>query len=259
VLNNQGKGCIAKALTKVKESWDKAWWRETILLYTAQLSYQPMNHVLSQACTLGGEAAQLAYRCLQEYPNPKKLDPALIRTIQALRYTKLEEYLTNHQWKEADKETYRLMITTVGKEEGQWFEREDLLNFPCEELLAIDTLWVKYSKGRFGFSVQKKIYVECGAKLDGEYPGDEIWEEFGDRVGWRKDGKWLFYDNLEPSLSSSQGIFPYCVVWVGCWLLLEREWMDVTRRMWIALLMGVGWVFIKCQALGGDVTIKLTD
>jgi len=72
---------------------------------------------------------------------------------------------------------------------------------------------VNYSKGHFGFSVQKQIYVECGATLDGEYPGDEIWRKFGDRVGWRKDGRWLFYSDLNPSLPSPQGIFP-----VGGWI-----------------------------------------
>ncbi|NJO66941.1 MAG: transcriptional regulator, partial [Leptolyngbyaceae cyanobacterium RM1_405_57] len=51
------------------------------------------------------------------------------------------------------------MIITVGKEEGHYFEPEELLNFPCEELLAIDRLWVNYSNGKFGFSVQKKIYL----------------------------------------------------------------------------------------------------
>ena len=125
------------------------------------------------------------------------------------RYAKLEAHLKAQEWKEADKETYRLMITTVGKEEGQWFDSEELLNFPCEELKAIDGLWVKHSQGRFGFSVQKKIYVECGATLDGEYPGDKIWKEFGDRVGWKKKDKWLNYSDLSPSLSSPQGNLPF--------------------------------------------------
>jgi hypothetical protein len=128
--------------------------------------------------------------------------------VQTSRYTQLENYLKNQQWYEADEETYRLMITTVGKEDGQWFEREELLEFPCEELKAIDGLWVKYSNGRFGFSVQKQIYVECGATLDGKYPGDEIWEEFGDRVGWRNEGKWLYSFDLKFSISSPQGILP---------------------------------------------------
>jgi hypothetical protein len=133
----------------------------------------------------------------------------VVRRPIDLKYDKLMNYLASATWKEADKETYRLMITTVGKEEGQYFGTEELRNFPCEELKAIDSLWVKYSNGHFGFSVQKKIYVDCGAKLDGNYPGKEIWEKFGDRVGWRANGEWLTYNDLNPSLSSRQGIFPW--------------------------------------------------
>lgn len=136
------------------------------------------------------------------------------------RYQQLETYLQAQQWKAADEETYRLMITTVGKEEGQWLDREDLLNFPCEDLRTIDALWVKYSQGRFGFSVQKQIYVQCGATLDGNYPGDAIWEEFGDRVGWRNNGDWLGYSELNPSLSSPQGLFS--IVWVFSWATFWR-------------------------------------
>jgi hypothetical protein len=96
------------------------------------------------------------------------------------------------------------MITTVGKEEGQGFDPEDLLNFPCEDLKAIDGLWVKYSQGKFGFSVQKQIYVETGNPLDGEYH-EETWEAFAERVGWRRGGKYLNYADLQanPSLSPS--------------------------------------------------------
>jgi hypothetical protein len=114
------------------------------------------------------------------------------------------------------------MITTVGKEEGQQFAPEELLNFPCEELRAIDMLWVRYSNGRFGFSVQKQIYVECGGKPDGEYSGDEIWERFGDRVGWRKEDQWLDYSALDPSFASPKGIFP--VGGLGCGWSLGFGW-----------------------------------
>ncbi|MEH2424372.1 MAG: GUN4 domain-containing protein [Nostoc sp.] len=49
-------------------------------------------------------------------------------------------------------------------------------NFPCTDLRTIDQLWVKYSNGRFGFSVQKRIWESVG----------KDYGKFGDRVGWRK-------------------------------------------------------------------------
>lgn len=188
---------------------DRAWWRQTILLYAAQTN---PTQLIQEALRQG--ANDLAYACWQE--TRRTLDPEIIAelealkpTMQASRYAKLEDLLKAGRWRDADKETYRLMITTVGKEEGQWFDDEDLLNFPCEDLKVIDGLWVRYSQGKFGFSVQKKIYVECGAKLDGKYPGDKIWDEFCDRTGWRKNGEHVYYRELHAnSLLSPTGEFP---------------------------------------------------
>jgi predicted NACHT family NTPase len=200
-------------------------WKPTILFYASLVN---PTYLIREA--LNRQAADLAYQIFRE--TPKRVDfplaemrelEALKSTVQASRYAKLEEYLRSQRWNAADLETYRLMITTVGKERGQWFESEELLNFPGDELRAIDRLWVKYSNGHFGFSVQKQIYVECGAKLDGEYPGNDIWEKFGDRVGWRKEDQWLDYSGLNPSDSSRSVIFP-AVLW------------GVARGGWVSLL-----------------------
>jgi len=201
----------------VLQNWNGAVWRETVLLYTAQLTPKLLDQVIRRACELDSSAAELAAVCVKEYPRPEKLSPELAALLQNLndvavdsKYQQLEVLLKAQQWKEADGETYRLMITAVGKDEGQYFTSGELLNFPCNALKAIDGLWVKHSNGHFGFSVQKEIYVEClnGSKLDGKYPGDEVWEEFSDRVGWRKNNEWLAYRDLDPSFSSPQGIFP---------------------------------------------------
>jgi len=68
-------------------------------------------------------------------------------------------------------------------------------------------LWVKYSKGKFGFSVQKKIYQSLGGIK--EYDR-KVWETFGDVVGWRKGGKWLEYKKFTFSLEHYEGHLPGC-------------------------------------------------
>ncbi|HEY9878868.1 MAG TPA: GUN4 domain-containing protein [Leptolyngbyaceae cyanobacterium] len=185
---------------QILENWQQSWWRETILLYTAQLGPKQLANVIHKASQLGPQAAQLVYDCLREYRNLNKLNPALVQELGALRYQQLETYLKQGEWQEADQETYRLMITTVGKEEGQLFDPDDLQNFPCEELRTIDGLWVKYSNGKFGFSVQKQIYVETGNPLDGKYH-KETWEKFCDRIGWMRKGKYVSstYSTVAPT------------------------------------------------------------
>ena len=202
----------------VVQHWNGAIWRETVLLYTAQLNPRLLDQVIRKACELGSEAAELAIVCLKEYPRAEKLSAELVESLQTLKriaqgskYQTLEDLLKAQQWREADQETYRLMITTVGKDDGQYFDRADLENFPCEDLKTLDRLWTHYSKtpdypnGKWGFSVQKQIWQECGSPMD----YNDAWEAFGDRVGWRKDGTFVNYDKLTFDLALSlAGEFP---------------------------------------------------
>ncbi len=90
-------------------------------------------------------------------------------------YTQLQGLLKKGQWKEADQETLNVMLKAADRISENWLNSESIKNFPCTDLRTIDQLWIKYSKGRFGFSVQKKIWQE----VNGNYGA------FGDRVGWR--------------------------------------------------------------------------
>jgi len=176
------------------------------LLYTAQLNPKLLDWVIRKACELDSEAADLAGICVKEYPRRERLSAELRSLLENLKevtqgskYQQLEDLLKNQQWREADQETYRLMITTVGKENGQWFGRGDLENFPCDDLQTLDQLWVNYSNGKWGFSAQKQIWQQCGSPLDYSY----LWDKFGARVGWRKDGGWVSYDDLTYDLNKS--------------------------------------------------------
>jgi hypothetical protein len=148
------------------------------------------------------------------------------------RYADLERYLKNGQWEEADNETYRLMITEVGKETGQWFDPDDLLNFPCDPLRVIDGLWVEHSGGKFGFSVQKKIYLskECGGIPDGRYH-KKAWDKFCHTVGWKEEGRYVevIFDTASPRGHLPHGALTHAL---GGALVLS----------FVGELVGSGWV-----------------
>ncbi len=80
----------------------------------------------------------------------------------------------------------------------------------------MDQLWVKYSKGKFGFSVQKQIWLDLGGKLDGE-PDLYTFVKLSDRVGWRKNNEWLSYDNYTFSTNAPQGHLP-----TPAWFIMEE-------------------------------------
>jgi len=114
-------------------------------------------------------------------------------------YTQLRDLLKAGNWKEADEETLAVMLKASDRESEGWLDSESIKNFPCTDLRTIDQLWVKYSDGHFGFSVQKRIWESVG----------EDYEKFGDRVGWQDKKKiWLSYSELTFTKDSPQGHLP---------------------------------------------------
>ncbi|MBO1051868.1 MAG: trypsin-like serine protease [Dolichospermum sp. DET73] len=127
-------------------------------------------------------------------------------------FQKLEALLKAGQWRDADLETWALMKKLTKREQEGWLRLEDVKNFPRQELRKMDQLWVKYSNGKFGFSVQKQIWLDWGGKLDGE-PDIDTYVKLGDRVGWRKNNDWLDYGSYTFSTNAPPGHLP--VGW--CW------------------------------------------
>jgi len=128
-------------------------------------------------------------------------------------YTKLEQLLAAGQWKEADGETANKMLEVAGRQKQGWLDTEHIENFSCPDLRAMDRLWVKYSDGRFGFSVQKQIYQSLGGTK--EYD-DKVWVAYAEAIGWQqKDkGEMVSYSQLTFNTNGPSGHLP-CRVWWG--------------------------------------------
>ncbi|WP_413167252.1 protein kinase domain-containing protein [Capilliphycus salinus ALCB114379] len=136
-------------------------------------------------------------------PPPPK---SLIKVVSArgVDYTFLEYLLSQKQWEYADEETAKRLRDAAGKNRN--LHRSDFDYLPCEDLGIINNLWIKYSDGRFGLTVQKQIYLNTGNKL-GEY-NQKAFEHFGDEVGWRQNKQWLSYNNLSNTSFVPRGHFP---------------------------------------------------
>jgi hypothetical protein len=127
-------------------------------------------------------------------------------------YAKLRDLLVAQDWEAADKETARCMCEVMDRQQEGWLRVEDIENFPCLDLRNIDHLWVRYSQGKFGFSVQKKIWRSCGSPNLNS--GRQDWEKFGTMVGWRSKGlfgmgaDWLRYPQLTFDGTAPKGHLP---------------------------------------------------
>jgi GUN4-like/NACHT domain len=188
-----------KQETMLHEKLTDARWKEVVLYY-AGLVKNPSN-LITRIFDQGNTS--LATECLKE---AKRVDPEVRALIAALnqrvmveRYRKLEALLKAGKWEEADQETDQVMLQVSGQEDRGFLMPDDFTNFPCEDLRAIDTLWVEASNGHFGFSVQKTIWADCGSPMG----GGEDWDRFCDRIGWKRAGKYVSYSDLKKSTSLS--------------------------------------------------------
>lgn len=188
------------------------WWKTTTVLY-AGLTNRP-ERLIREAMRQGVD--DVAYTFWQQ--TTKKIDDGLQARLSGLadklktsRYANLENHLSNRQWNAADNETYRLMITEVGEEEGQGFHREEIMSFPCEPLQIIDNLWLKYSNGTFGFSVQKDLYIQCGGKLSGQYRKN-VWNRFCRQIGWQRKEQYSREKRSSSKKEIKTGYFPFLIM-----------------------------------------------
>ncbi|MEB3883897.1 GUN4 domain-containing protein, partial [Lyngbya sp. CCY1209] len=144
-------------------------------------------------------------------------------------YTQLKKFLKSGNWKDADQETARIMWAVAGQTNREYLDTNDIKKFRCEDLRIINHLWVKYSDGRFGFSVQKQIYINCGGKPNGRYDS-AIWNRFGEEVGWRVNGKWLSWSDCTFSPSASRGHLPCAGGVVGGGWVGRGYWVGILSR-----------------------------
>ena len=195
--------------------------------------YQSATEVLQD---IGTQSPQLSP---QPSPQVSPPPPDSLKSARGVDYTRLRDLLATGEWKEADRETFKVMLKAARREKEGWFDTNSIENFPCDDLRTIDQLWVKYSQGRFGFSVQKKIWLEVGGKVDYDTEC-----KLGDRVGWRKRRKgrkgWLEYDDLTFNLEAPRGHLPSCArvfAWGGeglGWVVGVLGWLGLV--VWFSLL-----------------------
>jgi tetratricopeptide (TPR) repeat protein len=187
---------------------------------------------LRKAVSLNPEKSQNLIANSPSFENLRN-DPrfiALMESSVGIDYSNLKRLLSEGKWKQADTETATLLCLAVTNNEKKiniisesntthytWLSCEHLINIPPRDLNTINSLWLTYSNGKFGFSVQKEIYQGFGGTQ--EFNG-EIRDKFGIAVGWRikdKDGNY-FWRRSEDCYyllkDAPKGHLPSCL-WAG--------------------------------------------
>ncbi|MGD1807145.1 GUN4 domain-containing protein [Dapis sp. BLCC M126] len=140
-------------------------------------------------------------------PLPETNIPDIYKTAinyidKKVNYAPLENLLSSNRFEEADRETFRIILSLVEREKQYWLNLENIENISCKDLDKINQLWIKYSNGKFGFSIQKQIWIELGGK-PGIY-NVVIADNFIKEVGWGER-----YKDITYKISAPYGHLPY--------------------------------------------------
>ena len=91
-------------------------------------------------------------------------------------YATFRDLLKAGEWEKADDEHRRLMCVLAGEdaEDREWVYFTEVKNMPVTDLKTIDALWLHFSGGRYGFTIQRKLW---GAQK-------RNWAKFFKKIDW---------------------------------------------------------------------------
>jgi hypothetical protein len=150
---------------------------------------------LIQLLVSSGEASRAAF--LRRYPD------GWLATASAagLNYGPLQGHLIRQEYEQADRLTsahLRELAGPAAVKRGYVYYSE-VPAIPSADLDSLDRLWVCFSRGRFGFSVQGRLLASLGGR----------WDKLWPRLAWKTDGRWTRYPgSFQWSIEAPEGHMP---------------------------------------------------
>lgn len=120
---------------------------------------------------------------------------------QGIDYAPMQRALAQQDFEEADRITSEILRQLAGPaavKRGYVYYSE-VADFAAVDLESLDRLWVVYSQGRFGFSVQLRLLRSLAGR----------WDQLWPRLGWKQGGIWTRYPgSFTWSLQAPEGHLP---------------------------------------------------
>nr|WP_041391467.1 GUN4 domain-containing protein [Prochlorococcus marinus] len=118
-----------------------------------------------------------------------------------VNYAALQQALLEERFEDADRMTSSTLRELAGPSavERGYVYFSEVTSITEVDLITLDRLWIAYSQGKFGFSVQARL-LEA---LKGRY--EMLWP----KIGWKENGVWTRYPNAFTwSISAPEGHMP---------------------------------------------------
>jgi peptidoglycan hydrolase CwlO-like protein len=152
------------------------------------------------------------------YDNLRRLEPSNSTHNELLKkhyFDQLEYVLDKNEWLKATSASWKILYYLMNKEglSSYWDIKN---NLKCADFKRLDELWVTKSQRRFGYSIQKDIFLKMGNVLDfdwhkGKFSKENDYEKFNKKVEWNdNEKKKILQGDIDPNpLNLPKGIFPF--------------------------------------------------
>jgi GUN4-like len=127
------------------------------------------------------------------------------------KYRKLVYLLKTAQWREADEETVSLIEKLMPSPKRRYgCSNIDVAQITPRELKTINKIWLEASGGRFGFSVQKRVWHRIKNLDSNGYLniGKTEYDVFAEAVGWSNDMSRIYHADFDYQIANPQGYLP---------------------------------------------------
>jgi hypothetical protein len=124
-----------------------------------------------------------------------------LKSDRAIDYQLLQHLLAQQDYQAADSLTRQKLCEIAGEAAiaRKWVYFTEVEQFPQSDLQTIDTLWRVYSEGKFGFSVQRQLWLSVGKDFAKLWP----------KINWKNGNNWTKYPNeFTWDLSAPPGHLP---------------------------------------------------
>lgn len=108
-----------------------------------------------------------------------------LKSARNINYQPVQQLLAQQDFQGADVVTLQKLCELAGEAAvaRKWVYFTEVESFPIEDLITIDKLWLMYSEGKFGFSVQRKIWLSVGKDFAKLWP----------KIDWKSGNTWTRY------------------------------------------------------------------
>jgi hypothetical protein len=124
-----------------------------------------------------------------------------LKSEREIDYLPVQQALVKQNWQVADVLTREKLCELAGEAASnrKWLYFTEVEQFPSLDLHTLNCLWWIHSEGKFGFSVQRRIWL--GVSKD----YNKLWP----KIGWKDGNQWTQYpQGFTWNISAPQGHLP---------------------------------------------------